>query len=181
LNVRRGGERTCFASRRIAPLGPGTRVRNGIDKKPEMLGPFVKRDIALLIFKLTSPSYTAFRSSPSSVLSFLSFLPKRGIAVPILKAKLVFLIVFSSNIRFYGTDNEQCGFPLSISASYYDRYYSANLQAGVVSSLISLSISAVMERTISNAGFCGFLLNVIVRRPLILRMTVWSRSQMVSG
>jgi len=52
-----------------------------------------------------------------------------------------------------------------------ERHYSADLQVGVVFSLISLSISAVMERTMSNAGFCGFLLNVIVRRPLILLTT----------
>jgi hypothetical protein len=53
-----------------------------------------------------------------------------------------------------------------------ERYYSADLQVGVVFSIISPGISAVMERTMSNAGFCGFLLNVIVRRPLIPLMAV---------
>jgi hypothetical protein len=87
LNVRRVVKESALLVA-ASPLGPGTQVRNGIDKKPEMLGPLAKRDIALLIFKLTSPSPTVFRSLPSprsSVPSFISFLPKRGIAVPILK------------------------------------------------------------------------------------------------
>src|SRR2546429_349536 len=58
-------------------------------------------------------------------------------------------------------------FSLTLVLPTKETYDSANLPAGVVFSLISLAISAVVERTMSNAGFGSFLLNVIVRRALI--------------
>ena len=43
-------------------------------------------------------------------------------------------------------------FSLTLVLPTKERYYSADLQVGVVFSIISPSISAVMERIISNAG-----------------------------
>jgi len=147
----------------------------GLTRSLEMFGTFAKGDIALLIFKLTSSSPTVFRSSPTPryfVPSFISFLAKRGIAVPILKltsSPLSFSLRMSACME---RTMSNVAFSLTLVLPTKERYYSADLQVGVVFSIISPSISTVMERTISNAGFCGFLLNVIVRRPLIPLMAV---------